>query len=350
MTERGLLVRQAIPNWIREQEAELGPLLKVDDFLTRGSDGVGRKARVPWARFGSRSRSPSATQGFYIVYLFDAIGQAVYLSLNQGTTDMIEGDLVPKAPEKILAGVEWARSILGGWLDDLPDAESPMDLSDPKLGAGYELGDIASIGYGLDAIPGDATLLADARRFSEGLAMLYAEHDDHPIPYEQPEVREAEEAALRVAGANTKRNRAGFRTNASEIKAIEIRAVAVARAFYESDGFKVKELGKPFDLEIRKGDEVLTVEVKGTTSDGSGVVLTGGEVLHHANAFPNNALVIIRNIKLHRDGDSPTASGGHLYELRAWDIDPNSLRAISFAYEVPPMMYDYAGVDSDSLL
>ena len=91
------------------------------------------------------------------------------------------------------------------------------------------------------------------------------------------------------------------------------------------------------------------VEIKGTTSDGSGVSLTAGEVSHHAAAFPNNALVVVRNIVLQR-GDSPSASGGWLYELRGWDIDTAALRAISYAYEVPGEMYEHKGVSTESLL
>jgi hypothetical protein len=350
MTERGLLVRKAIPAWIREHGSGLGTLLKVDDFFAKGSDGVGRKARVPWVRFGSESRSPSATEGFYVVYLFDAVGQTVFLSLNQGTTDMIGGDLSPKDPETITARVNWARSALTSWLNSVSAKTTPIDLHDSGLGAGYELGNIASVAYELNQIPEEPTLLDDAMRFAEGLELLYRQHDDRPIPGEQPELRESEDVAERSTGANPRKSRAGFRTNAVEIKAIEIRAVAVARAYYESEGFQVKELGKPFDLKVEKGDESLTVEVKGTTSDGSGVALTAGEVVHHAKAFPENALVVVRDIELHRDGAMPTASGGHLYEMRAWEIDPDALRVISYAYEVPSIMYDHSGVSSAELL
>jgi hypothetical protein len=350
MSERGVLVRDAVPGWLNDSAKGLAEVLGVDDFFAEGRDGTGLKTRVPWARFGSRSRSPRATTGFYVVYLFDAAGNKVYLSLNQGTTDFRGGEFVPKPAEQILARVGWARSILGSWLDGTGTDAKFMELNDPGLGAGYELGNIASVGYAIDAIPDDPVLLVDAERFAEGLAILYREHNRNPMPDEQPELQEAEEAARRASGISNRGGRAGFRTNAAEIKAIENHAVEVARAYYEDQGFEVDVLGKPFDLKVAKGDETLTVEVKGTTSAGSGVPLTAGEVEHHANAFPNNALVIVRNISLHRDTESPTASGGHLYELRAWAIDPGALRIISYAYEVPATMYDHSGVPSGELL
>jgi hypothetical protein len=350
MSERGVLVRDAIPGWLDANAATLSASLGVEDFFAEGRDGTGLKTRVPWARFGSRSLSPRATTGFYVVYLFDADGENVYLSLNQGTTDFRSGEFVRKPAEQILARVGWARTVLGLWIEDLNDSQAAMELNDPRLGAGYELGNIASIGYAAGAIPDDSVLLADAERFAAGLGALYLAHDRRPTPDEQPELQEAEEAARRASGIDSNGSRAGFRTNAIEIKTIENHAVGVARAYYEDQDFDVKELGKPFDLEVTKEGRTLTVEVKGTTSDGSGVPLTAGEVQHHANAFPDNALIVVRNITLHRDGDSPRASGGHLYELRPWRIDSGSLRVISYGYEVPGGMYDDSGVSAEDLL
>jgi hypothetical protein len=349
MSERGVLVRDAIPSWLDSNTATLSANLGIDDFFAEGRDGTGLKTRVPWARFGSRSLSPRATVGFYVVYLFDAAGGNVYLSLNQGTTDFRGGDFVRKPAEQILARVDWAKSVLGSWRGGFDDSPTTMELNDPGLGAGYELGNIASVGYAVGAIPDDSILLADAERFAVGLGTLYRAHHRQPIPDEQPELEEAEESARKASGITSKGGRAGFRTNSTEIKAIENHAVEVARAYYEDQGFSVKVLGKPFDLEVTKeGANTLTVEVKGTTSDGSGVPLTAGEVQHHANAFPDNALIVVRNITLHRDGDSPRASGGHLYELRPWSIDSGALRVISYGYEVPSKMYDDSGVSAEN--
>jgi hypothetical protein len=350
MKERAVIVKETIPAWIDSNSSELAAAVGVDDLFAEGSNGKGRSARVPWSRFGSRLWAPKATEGFYVVYLFDAAGQRVYLSLNQGTTDPGAHAFVSKPVEWILQQIHWARSVLAPWLEELPNGTAPIHLSDAKLGRDYEGGNIASMAYELGAIPDDAKLFSDAKRFAEGLGMLYRAHNEHPLPKEQPEVREAEEAADRAARNRRVGRRAGFRTNAAENKAIESHAIKLARAYYTGEGFEVKELGKPFDLKVTRPGLTLTVEVKGTTSDGSGVVLTGGEVRHHAEAFPNNAFVVVREIVLHRGPKSPTASGGHLYELRGWDIDHDALRVISYAYEVPDTVYEHAGVTSDSLL
>lgn len=344
MRERGELIRNVIPGWLADHAAELGAEMGANDFFGEGRDGTGRKTRVPWVRFGARSKSPRATEGFYVVYLFDALGGAVHLSLNQGTTDFIGSDFVPKPFGVIADRVEWARDVLGDWLSALDGGEEAIELHDPGLGAGYERGNVAAVTYEADSIPDDAVLLSDARAFAKGIGRLYEEHAKHPIPHESPELREAEEAADRTSGKVKPAPRAGFRTNAAEIKAIEMHAVALARTYYEEDGWKVKELGKPFDLEVKKDGKTLDVEVKGTSSDGSGVPLTAGEVRHHKKAYPDNALVVVRGIVLDRDASPPKASGGTLYELRGWKIDPAALRVISYAYEIPPGMYEGGGV------
>jgi hypothetical protein len=83
----------------------------------------------------------------------------------------------------------------------------------------------------------------------------------------------------------------------------------------------------------------VTVEVKGATSDGAQVVLTAGEVLHHAGAYPHNALIVVRHINLDRRATPPTCSEGRLYEARPWSISQTSLRPISYRYQVPLEMY-----------
>ncbi len=135
MDERGLLIRKAAPAWLASHADSFSRILAIDDFFAEGRDGTGRKTRVPWIRFGSRSRSPRATEGFYVVYLFDALGDTVYLSLNQGTTDFLGGEFVPKPREVIIERADWAQSVLTPWLGSLDDRSVEIDLHDPHLGA-----------------------------------------------------------------------------------------------------------------------------------------------------------------------------------------------------------------------
>jgi hypothetical protein len=350
MKRRGGLVRHAARDWLNQNRDVLssGAGLPVEDFVAEGSDGTGLKARIPWVRFASKRISPSAKEGFYVVYLFDALGDYVYLSLNQGTS---EGDSFKSQPaSQIEARTEWARDILAAWLSERDDVLA-IELRDDggSLSRGYERGNVAAIACARGSVPDDDVLLDRALAYAGALGELYRAHDREPMPGETPEVAHAVELAEETAGKTT-RARAGFRANAEEIKAIELHAVAVARGYYEGQGWNVKVLGKPYDLQLKRDGQTLHVEVKGTASAGSQVVLTYNEVRHHRTRCPANALVVVREIVLDRSSSPPTASGGTLYELRRWEIEPSDLKPISYAYVVPKGLFYGSGVPADSIL
>ncbi|WP_385642866.1 MrcB family domain-containing protein [Streptomyces sp. SudanB91_2054] len=87
MQARGVTIRQELPR-LRAHVALLTWALGTapDELGIEGRDGTGLKTEVPLVRVFGREQSPSATTGWYVVYLFDASGQRVYLSLNQGPT------------------------------------------------------------------------------------------------------------------------------------------------------------------------------------------------------------------------------------------------------------------------
>ena len=64
------------------------------------------------------------------------------------------------------------------------------------------------------------------------------------------------------------------------------------------------------------------------------MVLTRNEVQIQRDAYPNNALVVVSNIKLAR-GDVPVATGGTEAVTSPWLIEEDALTAIGFVYEVP---------------
>ena len=83
MQRRGVLVRQDIPAWLRGRSEALAKLLGPAglDCDVEGRDGTGQKSEIPWVRVFSRSRSPSANEGWYCGYLFRSDGTGVYLCL-----------------------------------------------------------------------------------------------------------------------------------------------------------------------------------------------------------------------------------------------------------------------------
>ncbi|NYH44768.1 hypothetical protein HNR22_004495 [Micromonospora jinlongensis] len=170
MQRRGVLVRQEGPALVR---AELDALFSQPPFDLRveGRDGTGLKTRVPWIRVYSKSRSPRATDGWYVVYLFAFDGSAVYLSLNQGTT--VPGQFTMRPPEQLYDRVHWARTTLARSPYDQSGLLPKIDLADEGLGRGYERGNVFAIRYDRGSLSSGVRLGTDLKRMVELLKVLY---------------------------------------------------------------------------------------------------------------------------------------------------------------------------------
>lgn len=110
MQERGVVVRQQLPDLLRAHGRDLSAALgtSLDNLGVEGRDGTGLKSEIPWVRVFGREQSPSSTTGWYVVYLFSASGRRVYLSLNQGTTIWTEASS-RRAEPKIFVPVSTGR-------------------------------------------------------------------------------------------------------------------------------------------------------------------------------------------------------------------------------------------------
>src|SRR4051794_14439804 len=123
MERRGVVVRTEMARWLRDELPALSELVpaEVEDLAVEGRDGTGRKTRVRWVRVFSKARSPSATEGFYVVYLFDAAGRKAYLSLGRGDTLLVVlGDL-PVGRGHLSAVVDELRPTRGQASDGLSE-------------------------------------------------------------------------------------------------------------------------------------------------------------------------------------------------------------------------------------
>lgn len=78
----GTFVRNEIPNVLYNKLVDKGT------YLITGSVGQGNWAMIPWICIFDRSVTTSATRGVYIVYLLSNDGKSLYLSFNQGCTDI----------------------------------------------------------------------------------------------------------------------------------------------------------------------------------------------------------------------------------------------------------------------
>lgn len=132
---------------------------------------------VPWIALLDPDVTTTATDGLYLVYLFDRDVQRVYLSMNQGATQHLrqaESDgLKGRAAEAAaLAEIRAETDALRAALDPdmLAGTDADIDLAAPNfLPRGYEAGSVAAIEYTVSALPSSEDLGQDLARF----AVLY---------------------------------------------------------------------------------------------------------------------------------------------------------------------------------
>lgn len=123
-------------------------------------------------------------------------------------------------------------------------------------------------------------------------------------------------------------------------KAIELHAMRRAIEHYQAHGWTVADVSanQSFDLRCTRGSgEELRVEVKGTTTDGTQIILTRNEVAHARDQHPHVELFITSHIQITfpRKND-PQVGGGEDTILAAWYPEDAALSALSYVYTVPP--------------
>ncbi|MFR1317154.1 MAG: MrcB family domain-containing protein [Clostridium perfringens] len=155
--ELGEILRNDLPN-------EIYSKLNLDKniFKITGSIGQGNWAEIPWLSIFIKDITISATNGYYIVYLFKSDMSGFYLSLNQGWTYFKNKYGTKNGKQKIL---ETSR-ILKEKLSPISDTfnKDKINLLDSgNLGKGYELGHICGCYYDIENIPSDKKLINDLK-------------------------------------------------------------------------------------------------------------------------------------------------------------------------------------------
>ncbi|TQM78118.1 uncharacterized protein DUF3883 [Saccharothrix saharensis] len=338
MRRRGELVRDRMTDWLR---ARL-PLLRavsVDDLDVDASDGIGRRAEIPWARVHSASRSPRPRDGWYVVYLFDARGESVYLTLMQGTTTWNGNSPVDRPAAELLAAAGRARAALAAELARRPDLRPAIALKGNrgKRARGYEHGTVTALEYRRDAIPTEDVLDADLLFLVSVLGRLHAVDEGPPGPADRPTPELADATASTARAAGRRSTGQGFGLDQAARTAVESHAVARAVLYLRAQGFAVRDVGavESYDLDATRPGERVYVEVKGTTSTGAEVVLTHNEVRLNADRYPHTMLIVVSDIDLDRDATPPRAQGGRMRVVHPWHAAGEDLTPLAYRYRVP---------------
>lgn len=132
----------------------------------------------------------------------------------------------------------------------------------------------------------------------------------------------------------------GHASSVAAKRAVEQHAIATASAHYAAEGWTVESTeanrtAEFLDLRCTKGDEVRTVEVKGTVGGSDMVWLTHNEVVHAREHAGTVALVMVHGIIVEESDAGAVASGGTKLVLDPWDISEGVLQPLAYRYLLP---------------
>jgi hypothetical protein len=126
------------------------------DLLVTVSVGQGNWATVPWIALLNTNVTTSTQEGIYIVFLIATDLNQIFLTLNQGTTNLVN-DLGQREAQKRMIDVANKTRLL---ISDLAAAGFVLD-SKISLGGGgwlaknYEIGTIAHMDFDVNDLPSD---------------------------------------------------------------------------------------------------------------------------------------------------------------------------------------------------
>ncbi|MDP3486132.1 MAG: DUF3578 domain-containing protein [Methanobacteriaceae archaeon] len=163
------------------------------DFIVKGSAGQGNWTNLPWVGIFNPEITSSAQSGYYIVYLFTEDMEGVYLSLNQGVTDIRNKYSNKKAKEYLLNSSESFR-------ENIPQKISNELISDISLGNGnfapyYEAGNIYAKYYSKDDLPTEDVLIDDLKEFIKIYDSI-AENKVLSVVEDESEIRKCQQIFL----------------------------------------------------------------------------------------------------------------------------------------------------------
>ncbi|WP_084695935.1 MrcB family domain-containing protein [Arenimonas donghaensis] len=334
MQRRGALIRNEIPNQLREVISVFEPTFSRAGYACEieGSDGVGRKNESPWVRIYDPELSPSATQGWYIVLHFSRLGDFTYLTIGCGATVFDRGSLVDVPSTELANRVAWARGFATENGLSVADFGSEPKLHGNHLSGKFEQAIAFAKAYSTEHWD-ESAFLSDLTRISTLLVRIYDAERFGKDPVAGT-VEDQLVAQLDGVLNPGRRKGQGRGLSKAEQTAVEHYAMAVARRSLQDAGFdSIKDTSEKFayDYSAKRDGKSWFVEVKGTTSTGSDVILlTANELKLHRENMGSTALIIVSGIILDRIISPPSAAGGEIEIFAPWDPEEWEYAATAF--------------------
>ena len=169
----GKIVREDIAEKLREQ-------IQTDVYKVKGSVGAGRWTDVPWIAVFDKRITTSAQKGVYIVYLLNKDTKELFLTLNQGATDIAQGGdgsgklaftgIATANNSKTTKSLRLRASNIRSEIGQFSGLQfDPIDTGSKP----YDAGCIYYIKYTLESLPEDDELYADLLKFIEAYETYY---------------------------------------------------------------------------------------------------------------------------------------------------------------------------------
>ncbi|WP_257461315.1 protein NO VEIN domain-containing protein [Archangium lipolyticum] len=150
----------------------------------------------------------------------------------------------------------------------------------------------------------------------------------------------AEPMELPVAAEASRSSGQGFSSDSRVRMEIERHAMERARAYFQKAGFtKIVDVSrqKSFDLHVQDGERELFVEVKGTKTVGSRILLTRNEVEFARRNRDKMVLYVFHSMRVREVNGEMIVEGGEERVSDPWDVDSGTLdiASITYSYALP---------------
>ena len=159
-------IRNTLPKIIYETG-----IVPEEKYKVTASAGAGAWATIPWLSIFDRNVTESAVEGVYIVYLLSKDTKRLYLTLNQGCTNLRKKNSKKDTIRLMREQAEKIRRRIGA-TDFVPNDDIDLGESLNELGELYQKGTIFYKEYVQGQIPSELELRADLQSMIE----IYSEY------------------------------------------------------------------------------------------------------------------------------------------------------------------------------
>jgi hypothetical protein len=323
MQERGELVRHQFKNHIYNVFNQIEPIFTKNglECAVEGSDGIGRKSRSPWIRIFTPSLSPAATEGWYLVIHFSGLGDCMFATLGCGSTEGVDLKHLPS--EELESRKSWARDRLSAKGLDTSKFQDPIALHGNKLSNQFEKATLCAKKYSLESFD-EQDFWGDVSDLCKLLTCIYdSVLQGKSLDNSQSSLAQVSSEIESLISPAKKNQGQGRLQSAAERRAVELQAMALAKAELEAKGFTAihdTSANHSYDFEAYKNNCKWLIEVKGTTSpNAEAFLLTASELELHRSNSGKTALAIVYDIELDRSGPNPFASNGLVKLFLPWN-------------------------------